>query len=370
MKKLFLSATAIILLQCFSAGVRAQAAGNAVGSETSSAGNLRYNNIYGSNNGAVDLSIRTYGSSFSNLLEANVMINVKASSYVAMFSLTQYGKTTEEAESAMTSRMEIFKAGLQKEGMGADQIFFDPITMVPTYETEVTEKKLSRTFNEVPTGFEIKRNVHITFSKQEQINDIIAIAAKAEVYDMVKVEYNIDNKDALLNNLRNEALRILQEKKIVLEKAGIYTKFTQVGEMQSSAYPFERYAQYYAYKAGASPAFINNSKKGQAIQVQYNYAEKNKTLFYDKVSDKQFDKIINPVVNEPMVQVYFSLKGQYEIIDPQQIEKDKAYNEKLKEYQLKSMELDLEAKRKDIQLKGKPVTVVRTSNKKQGTNEE
>ncbi len=360
MKKIFLSVLVTTVLVIVTVNSQSQILGNAYLEKNI----LSNSSDYSQSSRSVDLNIQSYSSNFSNLLEANVMINVKANSYVAIFSLTQYGKTIEEVEAAMSARSEIFKTNLQKEGMDEKQIFFDPITMVPTYETEVTEKKLSRTFNEVPTGFEMKRNIHLTFYKQEQINPIITVAAKAEVYDLVKVDYNIENKDEILSMLRQEALKILLDKKAVLEKAGIFTKFTQVGEMHSSAYPSERYAEYYAFRSGIAPTFMNNSKKDKPIQVSYNYAEKNKTIYYDKVSVKQFDKVINPVVNEPMVQVYLTLKGQYQIVDPEAAILKNTYDEKVRNFQLRSMELDLDAKKRDIELKGKVMPVVEIVKKK------
>lgn len=343
MKKIFIPLC--FSLACISA--QAQIAGNAV---VTSAGNNIYNNPnYGP--APVDLSITPYSSSFSQLIEANVMINVKASSFVATFSLTQFAKTVEEAEAAMKSRTELFRNMLTQSNSGAQYVFVDPVSMVPTYEMELTEKKLSKTYNEVPSGFEIKKNVQITFREQNQINDIISIAAKAEVYDLVKVDYNVEDKDAILEQLRNEALRILMDKKKVMEQAGIFTRFTNVGEKQGSAFPSERYTQYTAYKASTAPYQLVNYKKGQPAQtVQYNYADKQKTVYYEKVTDKQFDKVINAVVYEPMVQVYLSLKGQFVIYDPEKEKADKAYNDKVREYQLKEMELNLDLKRKQLDL--------------------
>ena len=230
---------------------------------------------------------------------------------------------------------------------------------------ELTEKKLSKTYNEIPSGFEIKKNVHITFGEQDQINDIVSVAAKAEVYDLVKVDYNVDNKDAILQQLRGEALAILIEKKKVLEQAGIYTRFTNVGEKHGSAFPMERYAQYVAYKTGTAPYQLASYQKNKPTPtVQYNYADKQKTIYYEKVSDKQFDKVMNPVVYEPMVQVYFSLKGQYVIYDPVKEKEDKAYNDKIKEFQLKEMELNIDLKRKQLNLPPAKPESVRTTTPK------
>src|SRR4051812_5456802 len=75
MKKLFIPFY-FLLMNIYS---HAQVAGNAV---ISSAGNNIYNNT-GYEPAGVDLSITPYSSNFSQLMEANIMINVKATSFVA-----------------------------------------------------------------------------------------------------------------------------------------------------------------------------------------------------------------------------------------------------------------------------------------------
>ncbi len=347
MKQILLSVGLLIsFLNCFS-----QIAGNVIES------NPNYQSRQ------VELALNpAYNYNYSNQLEASVMMNVKATGYVAIFSLSQNGKTVDEAETAMRQRTDFFTQFLKQNGVADAQIFIDPISMLPTYETELQEKKYSKTFNEVPTGFEIKKNVHISFKEQSAINALVSMAAKAEIYDMVKVEYSVDDLESVYSNLRNEALNILVSKKMNMERAGIYSRFVNIGEKQGSAYPAERYIQFAAAKTGMSPQFIQYKEK-KPTTVTYNYAEKNRTLFYDKVSDKQFDKVINPVVNEPMVQVYVSLKGQFQIYDPEKEADDKVYNKKVKDLQLKLLELDVESKKKDIELKGKIVLQAKAERK-------
>lgn len=343
MKKSLLFALSLLSF-CLKNNLSAQVGGNAVYAQNQSGHSTAR---------GVDLSLpQPYSYTFSSLLEANVMVNIKATSYVAIFSLTQHGNTIEEAENAMATRIALFKNQLQQTNIGESQIFVDPVSLVPQYEIELTEKKFSKTLNEVPDGFEMKKNVHITFKDHGQINTIISAAAKAEVYDLVKVDYVIENMEAVLAGLREKALAILMDKKATLEKAGMTLRFTQMGEKYGSSYPVERYTQYYAYKTGVAPQFTVQYKKGvPQQQVQYNYAEKNKTIYYDKVSDKQFDMIINPVVGEPEVQVYLSLKAQYEKYNPENEAADKAYHKRLKELELAERELALEARRKELGLK-------------------
>ena len=49
---------------------------------------------------------------------------------------------------------------------------------------------------------------------------------------------------------------------------------------------------------------------------------------------------------EPMVQVYFSLKAEYVIFDPEREKADKLYNDKVKQLQLSEMEANVEMKKK------------------------
>ena len=320
------------------------------------AGNAVYaNGGSNRNTGMVDLGLQQPSAySFSNILESNVLINVKATAYTAIFSITQHGNSLEQVETGMAARVAIFKNQLQQVGITEGQIFIDPISLVPEYEIEITEKKFSKTLTEVPKGFEIKKNVHISFKQHDQINTIIATAAKAEVYDLAKVEYAVENMDVILANLREQALNILIQKKQVMEKTGLHLRFLQVGERYGSAYPFERYTQYVAFKTGVAPSFTVAQKKGvPQQQVQYNYAEKNKTYYYEKVSDKQFDMILNPVVGEPEVQIYLSLKAQFEKYNPETEAADKAYQLRLRELELQEKELVLESRRRELSPGGK-----------------
>jgi uncharacterized protein YggE len=288
--------------------------------------------------------------SFSPILEASVMVNVKAQSFVAIFSITQFANTIGMADTLMNLRIERFRKMLEQVNITRKQTFADAVSLVPTYEFEVTNKQFSKTLTEIPTGFEIKKNVHITFYDHEQANALIAAAARAEIYDLVKVDYVIENMEAVYQQARLEALAILEQKRKALEKAGVYARFTQVGEKNGSAHPYERYAQYYASKTGMAPSFAGNYRKQPA--VQYNYADKNRTIYYDKVSDKQFDRVIDPVVSEPMVQLYVSVKAQYETFDPELIaegKEQKANNKDLAAKQRRIQELEAELRIKQLE---------------------
>jgi len=309
------------------------------------AGNATFDGSYHVSKG-VDLSLNNPNSysgsiAFHDVLEANVMANVKANAYVAIFSATQNGSSIEEADSLMSLRLGTFVRNLAKRGIKEEQVFIDVISMVPTYEFEVTNKKFTRTLNEKPTGFELKKNVHITFYDHHQANDLLTIAGMSEIYDLVKVDYIVDDLDLVYQQLRDEALAVMARKKASYEKNGIYLRFTNMGERFSSVYPHERYEQYCAAKTGAPPAFVNNAKKNNTQSVQYDYAAKNRTVYYDKVPDNQFDKVTNTATGQPMVQVYLSMKAQFVIYDPETEKENKEYKKKQREWTEREMEIKL-----------------------------
>ena len=57
--------------------------------------------------------------------------------------------------------------------------------------------------------------------------------------------------------------------------------------------------------------------------------------------------MINPVVDEPMVQIYLAMKAQFVIYIPEQEAKDKIYNDRLRAIELRDLEQNVELKRID-----------------------
>lgn len=112
----------------------------------------------------------------SVVFDADVMINMEASSYTAIFSVTDFGKTVIAADSAMSSRLKIFTDGLKKDSIAATDIHIDFISMLPVYEVEAQNKVFSNLATEVPAGFKIKKNVHVLFYDHTKLDQKIGRA--------------------------------------------------------------------------------------------------------------------------------------------------------------------------------------------------
>jgi uncharacterized protein YggE len=312
-------------------------------SQAQHAGNSLYN---GSNNApqlvpynrpsGVNLTINTAGQSYGNMvsLKADVMVNVLPSAYIIILSAEQVNESFEMADSMLNTRFRKLKQGLRYMGITDEDVHIDFISLVPQYEIEFSKKKHSITGNEIATGFELRKNIHVRVKNTALVDGIIAAAAEAEIYDLVKVDYVVENMEQIYQQLRLKAIDIIKMKQLPYTETGIKLKQLDLGETRGSTYPFERYASYTAYKAG-TPAHFSRMDKKDVVQI--NYAEKKSTVYYEKVPFGQFDHVINPTTNEPAVQFYFSLQVNYKIVDE---EAEKRQKED-RDFELRRREIDL-----------------------------
>lgn len=238
----------------------------------------------------------------SVIFDADVMINIEASSYTAIFSVTDFGKTVIAADSAMSTRLKTFTDALVKDSIASGDIHIDFISMLPVYEVEPQNKVFSNIATEVPAGFKIKKNVHVLFFDHTKLDQIITHAAKASIYDLVKVDYNVNDIQAAYDTLRKIAVQVIDMKRNTYAMMGFETTIMAMAEGYDSKYPEERYESYTAYLQGNS--YSQPQNPNQTVQT----VEKEQTVFYNKVPYKQFDRVLNADLAEPGVQFYYKLR--------------------------------------------------------------
>lgn len=256
------------------------------------------------------------------VLEADVMINIQASSYVVIFSATQNGPTAKEADSLMNHRIQTLMNGISTLEIPSEQIHVDAISMVPVYDVEFVNKTFSNTANEVPTGFQIKKNIHVIFTDHRALDQIITAAARAEIYDIVKVDYNVDNINAAYDTLRKVAISIIEKNRELYTDLGLQTTVVNLADGKSCTYPAERYASYTAYQSGSS--MQTAEKKNPNVEIKQ--VEKIETIYYDKIPYNQFDMVLNADMVEPAIQFFYKLKVRYLVspieLTPSESERD------------------------------------------------
>ena len=249
-------------------------------------------------------------------LDATVLMNVTADEYVALFHIEQKGKVLKEVQENMDKRIANFQKGLLEIGIKEDEMIIDFLSLVPEYEYDIEKKLFSKTYNEVPVGFELKKNVHIRFKDNKTLDKIIAKAAENEIYDLSKVEYFIKDTDILYQKLRRKAFEMIAKKEKLYDSLTIkISKAEKVADENfQTFFPFDRYRSYSAVSKGKT-SFSKNSK--------VNDQNRTPSAFYEKLNYDNIECIINPTILEPAVQLFFTLKVRY--ILPQEKEDKSIY---------------------------------------------
>lgn len=238
-------------------------------------------------------------------IDVKALNNVVADSYTAVFNMVQIGETSEDTNKLMNERVNKVKTALTAHGINYNDIVIDVISFVPVYETIVEKKLFSKKYNEVPVGFELQQNIHVKFTKVNQFEKILSACANNEIYNLVKVDYFIKNIKAVYTNLRAEILKVLKEKQQFYKDLGFdLTNYKPtVADMKYCYFPKEFYKHYQAFNSISLEA-IKKPKGIVKVKKQTSY-------YYEPLSFKEYDTVINASIVEPVIQVGMEIKLQY-----------------------------------------------------------
>lgn len=243
--------------------------------------------------------------STSMFLETSALMNIKADEYVAVFGITQEGSTLAECAQKMDITIQKFTDALKALGIGGNDVFVDFVAQNKIYGYEVT----GDIAKEKLTGFELKKNVAVHYRDYSLLDKLVLAASRAQIFDLIKVDYIVRNIEPVQNRLMEEAARIIKQKAARYERLfGI--KLTQPVQVYAAKpsiyYPSEVYDSYTAYESEDVDANVYRQK--YLIQG----ARKSRTFFFNGLNAKGFDVVVNPVVIEPVVQFTLYLKMRYE----------------------------------------------------------
>jgi uncharacterized protein YggE len=240
----------------------------------------------------------------SMFLDASVMINVKADEYVAVFGISLEGTTLDECNQKMQLTIAQFSDDLRHLGARADDIYVDYVAQNRIYGYEI----VGDIAKEKVTGFELKKTVSVHYRDKTSLDKFVAAASRAQIFDLIKVDYIVINIDAIHTKLMEDAARVIKLKAANHARLlGIKVVQPQVyAEKYSTYFPTEMYDSYTAYE---SEDMMSNYYR-QKYTVQS--ARKNRTFYFNALSAKSFDHVVNPVVIEPVVQFTLYLKVKYE----------------------------------------------------------
>ncbi len=245
-------------------------------------------------------------SATSTFVEANVLMNVRADEYVAVFGVLQEAETVAECNRKMDATIKQFNDELKTLGIGDDARFVDFIAQNKIYGYEVTGE-IAR---EKLVGFELKKNVSIHYKDTTLLDKLVLAASHSQIFDLIKVDYIVSDLDRIEDRLIEEASRIIKRKASRFEKLldiKLQPPAQVLAEKSAIYYPTGMYDSFTAFES--EPVRIPANRDRMTTQT----ARKSRTFFFNGLDADGFDAVINPVVIEPVVQFTLYLKVKYDV---------------------------------------------------------
>ena len=273
------------------------AAVSALGQES---GNRNYNRNTGQrtspNNGLI-------GSGGDQSIEAYVLLNAAPDEFVAVFAVAQEAPTAAESNQKVNARIEELLTAAERLGVNRKSTFVDFITQNRIYDFVPAA---NNTIRETVSGFQTKKTVAIRYKERPMLEKLLAAAARSSIFDLIKVDYAINDMSKIRSRLFEEAVRLIKQK----EESYVRTlglairRHSILQETYNTHYPAELYQTYAAYESGA----VDTNYESTTRVVR---ERKSSTSFLEPLDRSAFDTVINSLDIEPMVQCTLYMKVKY-----------------------------------------------------------
>ena len=242
----------------------------------------------------------------SMFVDASILMNVKADEFVATFAVAEEAETVEGCQAKMDATIAAFTEALKPIGIAPEALFVDF-----TAQTKIYAYKLEGNLaDEYHSGFELKKTVAIRYRDKNMIDRLTLVASRLKVYDLVKVDYIVTDLAPIEEKLAEAASAVIKAKVARHERLlGIKLRATpQVyADRQSAHFPTEMYDSYVAGEYEG----ISGGPDRSRLTIQT--LRKPRTFYFHPLNADGFDRVIEPVVLEPVVQFTLYLKLKYEI---------------------------------------------------------
>ncbi|HEU4389246.1 MAG TPA: SIMPL domain-containing protein [Blastocatellia bacterium] len=239
------------------------------------------------------------------LIDAYVLINLPADEFVAVFGVSQEAPTAVESNQKVNNLIDQFLTAADKLGVPRSNTFVDFITQNRVYNFVQAG---DNTIREQLQGFETKKNVAVRYKDRGVLEKLVTAASQASIFDLIKVDYVINDLSKIRNRLFDEAARIVKQKEETYTRAlGLAIKRgALLQETYDTHYPGELYQTYTAFESGAVDS--NYTTNTRVIRER-----KSRTSYLEPLDRSAFDAVIGAAGIEPMVQCTLYMKVSYSI---------------------------------------------------------
>jgi uncharacterized protein YggE len=239
-------------------------------------------------------------------IEATVLMNLKPDSFVAVFGVAQEAKDADESNNKLNARIEDFLRSLNGLGIAKTDTYIDFITQNKVYDFEIK----GDVAEQVLAGFETKKTVAVKYKSRDLFEKILSAATKAQIYDLIKVDYIVSDFDTVRTKLFDEAVKIIKQKEARYKNSFemLLKPVALAVEKYDAFYPAEKYEGYQGFESGAARTTDYRNVR-TTITLR-----KSSTFFYEPVDGTKFDKVLNPIGIEPTVQFTVYLQAWYRML--------------------------------------------------------
>ena len=232
--------------------------------------------------------------SSGHYIEAYVLLNSPADEFVAVFGVAQEGQTAVESNEKVNALIERFLSSAERLGVSRSNTFVDFITQNRVYNYSAAT---DGTIREAQTGFETKKTVALRYRDKALLEKLLAAAAQASIFDLIKVDYVISDMTKIRSRLYEEAVRVIKQKEetyirtlgLAIRRVGI------VQEGYKTFYPAELYQTYTAFESGSVETGYDSNRR--VIRER-----KSSTSYLEPLDRSAFDAVLGAIGIEPIVQ--------------------------------------------------------------------
>lgn len=270
------------------------------------------------------ISPKVISSENSTIFEVNILNNVQADSYVITLGVNQESHSVESCNSQINERISRFIKSLKKFEIREKDIYIDFIAQTKVYGYQSKSEGNNVNIQQKDEGFEIKKNIIFKLNDILLFNQILEIASQSEIHNIINVEYYVSDQNIIYEKMLNEALKIADKRKKMLNFSQDNWESEPVYEISfNSVQPGNQYKNFEAFET--SNISYSNYYNSNQVVVQQEH-RKSKTFFFDGIEVSNFDKILN--ADTPVVGLQYVMKlkvvyqrkekekKQYHIITP------------------------------------------------------
>jgi uncharacterized protein YggE len=239
-------------------------------------------------------------------IEAYVLLNAAPDEFIAVFGAAQEAPTAVESNQKVNAQVEQFLEAAGRLGVNRSNVYVDMITQNRVYNFAPAGS--DGTIRERLSGFETKKTISIRYKDRPLLEKLLTAAAQASIFDLIKVDYVVNDLSKIRSRLMEEASAIIKQKEENYARSlGLKIRRNAVfQETYETYYPAELYQTYTAAESGSVEP--NYESRTRVVRER-----KSSTSYLEPLDRSAFDVVINSGGLEPVVQCTLYLKVRYSL---------------------------------------------------------